>query len=598
MQYIGSPDRIHWKDENGRYIDIDNTIIETYYFVNDLLYYHKNKSNDINMCFADSSAENEYPIRIEYQEYALSYSIEGSQMNYVPNEEIVFPEILSDNVFLDNAVMYQVDEGYDLVYIPKNSGEKEYIVINEPMESYSFVFKLQLEGLIPQQTEGGIILLNDYGETIFDIGGLFAVDSNEIYCDEVEATLLDFDGETAIIRIDANQEWMNDEIRVFPIIIDPMTMVCGEYVTYDSYISSVDSNVHFYLYDYLRMGKDDDYGIRRTAIKFELPHIASLAVTSACINVRLYSHEGSLSTLYGTPITSSWTSSGITWNNQPSYNTSYKYSHAVADTWHDTSNWYSWPVTSLTKQWLEGTTKNNGVMLFDSVENNTSHWTTFYSSDYGSPNRPELMVNYNSIDTARLMGVPYSVGSHDHSSYQASVKTKLTGLGYSVLNNCTNFDTDLIDNYLDTYNVFVIKGHGQRGASGTSEFLIDETETPDLYYSSFDITGTEDFSNLRFAVFITCYGGLGSQSLVQKVYNQGAQSVVGSNTTIDCAKGTEWLENVFSRIYNGSSTYNACMQESSRSNSTDPISESDFIYYAYGLSPGYIVFKGSHSVYL
>ena len=45
MQYIGSPDRIHWKDENGRYIDIDNTIIETYYFVNYLLYYHKNKSN-------------------------------------------------------------------------------------------------------------------------------------------------------------------------------------------------------------------------------------------------------------------------------------------------------------------------------------------------------------------------------------------------------------------------------------------------------------------------------------------------------------------------------------------------------------------------
>ena len=37
MQYIGSPDRIHWRDENGRFIDIDNTIIETNYFVNDLL---------------------------------------------------------------------------------------------------------------------------------------------------------------------------------------------------------------------------------------------------------------------------------------------------------------------------------------------------------------------------------------------------------------------------------------------------------------------------------------------------------------------------------------------------------------------------------
>ena len=75
MQYIGSPDRIHWKDETGRYIDIDNTIIETEYNANDLLYSHTNKSSDIKMYFADNSIENEYPIRTEYRGHALSYQL-------------------------------------------------------------------------------------------------------------------------------------------------------------------------------------------------------------------------------------------------------------------------------------------------------------------------------------------------------------------------------------------------------------------------------------------------------------------------------------------------------------------------------------------
>ena len=478
MQYIASPDRIHWKDETGRYVDIDNSIVNTEYEIDGLLYTHTNKSNNIKMFFANSSYDNEYPIRIEYERYALSYGIEGSFINYVSREAASFPELLMENVYLENAVMYHADEGYDLVYIPKNSGEKEYIVIHEPTESHSFMFKFHLEQLIPEQTEQGVVFLNEEGNPIFNIGGLFAVDSNEIYCDEVEATLLEFDGETAIIRLDVDQEWISDTVREYPIIIDPTATICGEDVTYDSYISSVDANVNFYLSDYLRMGKDDDYGIRRTAIKFDLPSISSNDVISACINIRLYSASGSvLNTIYAHPITTSWSSSSITWNNRPSVSSHCKSLAMKADTWHDTSSWYTFKITTLAKRWLAGTITNNGAMLIDKVENNTNHWSTFYSSDYGYPNRPEFMVDYYSSSVTHYMKYYVAVVLSTNDNAQAtSIVSKASQMGYSSSKVLYPTANNLY-NGMPNNEISIIHGHGTLScvqlhqSSGSDQYL-------------------------------------------------------------------------------------------------------------------------------
>ena len=136
MQYIGSPERIHWKDESGKYNDIDNTIIDTEYWANDFLYTHKNKSNDIRMYFADDNGDNDYPIRIEYREYSISYGMEDTQLQYILQENEILPSVLLQTVNTENAVVYSTDQGYNLVYIPKNSGEKEYIVLPNAAEIF------------------------------------------------------------------------------------------------------------------------------------------------------------------------------------------------------------------------------------------------------------------------------------------------------------------------------------------------------------------------------------------------------------------------------------------------------------------------------
>lgn len=50
--------------------------------------------------------------------------------------------------------------------------------------------------------------------------------------------------------------------------------------------------------------------------------------------------------------------------------------------------------TALVKYWLDGTFGNYGFMVRDATESGTTQWTTFYSSDAPSPNKPELHIVY------------------------------------------------------------------------------------------------------------------------------------------------------------------------------------------------------------
>ncbi len=544
MQYIASPDRIHWKDSTGHYQDINNTIVETIYDTEDTHYTYTNQSNDLRVYFTESSSQGPFPVRIEFQDRSVSYRIDDAQFQKIPTEEYQFPELFEGNIDSKSTVIFETAEDWDAVYTVKSSGVKEYLILSERCSKFEFSFIYRTEGLTPEQREDGIVFVNEEGENIFVINGLYAIDSGMQCTDSINATLVSVDGNEAVIKVAVSSEWLEEENRVYPVIIDPMTMVCGEYCTYDSYISSVDANVNFYVNDYLRMGKDDDFGVRRTAIKFDLPNVASSTVTSAYINVRLYSYEGSLTTLYGTPITSSWSSSGITWNNQPSYNTSYKYSHAVSDTWHDTSNWYAWPVTSLTKQWLAGTTSNYGVILFDSVENNTSHWTTFYSSDYGSPNRPELMVNYNSRRMNYYALCTFGIADTNNSM---STRGYFTTLGYSPVSqfNC-QYNSDVYDGLPDD-RVSIIHGHGGAGfiAIENDGYIYATGNT-----NSFSNYDDNILSGNKLIVVITCKSGAnGNNSVVNVLNTKGAQCTIGFINNV--AYGGEYMKIFAKYLANG-----------------------------------------------
>ena len=551
LLYVGSTDRIHWKNEDGIYQEINNDLIPTDYTTETGNYSFTNTSSDLKYFFSDNSEDSYYPVRIEYQDTIVALKADQEDYLKIPLESAVLPGPLHSSIDPQRTIVYETSNNWNIVYVSNASDLKEHLVLSDRADQCTFKFQYYLAGLTPAQDEESIYFKNESGDPIFKIKGLTAFDNLSGYTEEVKAKLLDYNDNTATIEITVSPDWLWAAEREYPIAIDPMTMVCGEYVTYDSYISSLDPDVNFYVNDYLRMGKDTDFGIRRSAIQFELPNIAASAVTSACINIRLYSSEGSLDTLYATPIKNHWTSSSITWNNQPSYDLGDLSMHAVPDTWHDNDNWYTWPCTSVTKQWLNGSRNNYGVMIFDTNESSTAHWSTFYSSDYGAPNRPELMIYYNDNNTTQYMRY-FIVTPLSSTDEQAATQIvgKCSAMGYSSAKvyypTATTIYNDMPSNVIN-----ILHGHGT-----DDHIVMRDSSNKDIDYlyctsqpgkTSIYNYSSGSLSNNKLDIFIACH----SNQMALRSWNKGAVCTLGFMNNV--AGGEDFVNYLMYYMQNGNS---------------------------------------------
>ena len=80
----------------------------------------------------------------------------------------------------------------------------------------------------------------------------------------------------------------------------------------------------------------------------------------------------------------------MTWNYKAPHTDANKSSVSV----NAGNDWYSMGVKTIVTGWKASTFSNYGFMVMDSRESGTTNWTTIYSSDAPSPNKPELVVTY------------------------------------------------------------------------------------------------------------------------------------------------------------------------------------------------------------
>jgi hypothetical protein len=137
----------------------------------------------------------------------------------------------------------------------------------------------------------------------------------------------------------------------------------------------------------------------RIYIQFSVSSIPSTAVIeSAALGLK---YSSSYSKNVQAPIgvyrvTSAWNESTVTWNNQPTFNTT------VVDTvlvpTSATGSFLSWDVTSLVKSWSSSRYIRNvncGVVLMDTDESTNEGWKEFQSSDATDATaRPKLVITY------------------------------------------------------------------------------------------------------------------------------------------------------------------------------------------------------------
>lgn len=396
IQYVIYANNVHYKDKNGKLQEIDNSIVLDYKIIDNTVYSYRNAANTITIRFGDIK-EGAFPILLESNGKAVSFAILGgtsSEVRKLNNE--LEQTVLANRVEPENTVIYRdIFENVDIAYTVLANGIKENIILKKPTEKNEYNFVMNLKGVkAEQQKDDLIVFKDDHGNEVFRISDLYAIDANEVITTDITCKLIDT-GDTIQIKVTVDKDYLLDKKRAWPVVIDPSLMVTGAQDTFDSFVSSKypdtnynqpssGNNIYF-----LRTGRDDAYYIRRSYIRFYLPaKIPSENITSAYLRLKKYS--GATPNINAYRVLSTCDPAAITWNNKPGYTTVYGSSTAV----HDGNDWWKMDVTTLVKNWVSGTYINYGFLIKDVNESDPNQWTTFYSSDAASPNKPELIINY------------------------------------------------------------------------------------------------------------------------------------------------------------------------------------------------------------
>ena len=293
----------------------------------------------------------------------------------------------------------------DLVYVLENDALKEYIILEDSAAPNSYNFLFTLDGVTLQEMDTGAAFLNEAGEAVFYLGGLFAVDANGVPTDALTYTFQQVKDTIIGVTVTLDVAYLAAADRAFPVVIDPTIMISSS-STADACVCSYTPSTNYQMATQLRTGFCTDYGIRRSYIRFDIPDsVEPGSVINAYMDIEKMS--GVAPTVRAYRVTGSWSSGSITWNNKPGYTTSLQSTQSAQLS--SGSSWYRMNVTSIVNAWVNGQYINYGFALVDSVENNSSHWTTIYSSDANSPHKPELYINYDGEDVVNPPNLPSSI---------------------------------------------------------------------------------------------------------------------------------------------------------------------------------------------
>lgn len=393
LEWVSTDEIIHYKDVSGAWQEIDNRIISEGKRAHGVAYAYRNAANSHVVRMA-ASAGGERMIQIERDGKSLAFGPAGADRSRSVKGAATTSKVLSDLAVAEHCVTYpDLYPGVDLVYESTSTGVREYLVLSGPSVGNRFTFDLSLDGVAAKESDGGVVFVDDSGATVFWLGAPLAVDETREVTGDVTYALSG-EGEDRQLTVTVSREYLDDPARVFPVIVDPDLMVGGT-ATMDSFVNTTTPNtVHPYNDPYLRTGYySGGSGWRRSLIRFNLSGVNIPASYVDYGYILIEQCYGANPKLKGFPCLSSWSSSSVTWNNQPYCSSTYSTSGSY---WNGSGWWWRLWTTTPIKKWLSGEWTNYGFTIKD-----TREWTKypesaawFFSSDSASSHRPQLHIVY------------------------------------------------------------------------------------------------------------------------------------------------------------------------------------------------------------
>ncbi len=410
---------------------------------------------------------------------------------------------------LSSGVQYaDVFEDTDLRYDLISNRLKESITLHSPKDgltAYQYLLETELE-LVLQ--EDGQILAYAEGEEepVFYLPAPYLYDATYEFSEDIQIQLEKTENGYLLTYV-LPQEWLADEARSYPVVLDPVIQPVSSTFTINDQTVAENRDMN-YQWGYIAVGKilSPNSGRERIFIMFNnLPTLTSADVVVSSTMTFLTSTVNYGMAVEAHQVYDTWQSSTISWyhDNLPGWNTNVEDYAQVGS-----SGSYTWDVTNIAQQWY-ATGKNTGVMFKapDAIENaNVERYIQFYSGDYSPYVAPVLQIAY--VNNCGLEGY-WDYTSHSAgragtgyiNDYTGNLVWILDGLGFA--GNRMPVSIRHIYNANDKDNNSFGHGYGWRTNynqlvyqwSTDSSYYVWEDEDGTRHYFKYKSSGTYEDEN-------------------------------------------------------------------------------------------------------
>ena len=421
--------------QDGEWTDYDNTLVEVDANTED----GESASNkDLTNTLADYSVRLSKKIngkkfvRIEKDGYKLSWYYTKANKVTAQITEITDDGDETTLEKLSSQVVYKnVYKDTDFEYIIGSEGLKENIILNSDNTQTEFIAEYKANGLTPVQVNDKTIELQaEDGTVVYTINAPYMTDANMEYSDGITLTLSNIKNNKFTVTTTLDEDWLNDNDRVYPVIVDPVIKTEQKVVEMDSaFVGSLYPNRCYATYSTddsgsLYVGKISGYGQTESYLKVSSLPTLSVAdiVVDAKASVFLYSCDNGLE-LDIKRVTESWERNTITWNNKPSVESSIIDYTILED--GDERVWLYFGITDLVRGWYSGEYANYGVSITTPKTTAAKAWMLNHLFNEGNVTqvRPILYVTYRNNKgledywtyTSADMGIAGAVSINDYS---------------------------------------------------------------------------------------------------------------------------------------------------------------------------------------
>ena len=363
---------VHYQDAGGDWQQYDNSLSVVDPTVPDDQQEYENQHSDQQVKLAKKAKKNNM-VSVGSGEHSLSWGY--ADANKSPAELTAAQDAPADDPtvleHINQEVWYRglyTDTDLQVIVTPR--GVKENIVLNSEDAPGSFTIQYKANGLTPVQQDSRTILLqNAAGQTIYTIAAPIMTDAAQTYSDALTLTLTVKNSNHFSITLTADNTWLQDDDREYPVTIDPYVQSVQS--TNNIETASVFSDAvpqSKYPYGTLYVGNADpnqpnNYkGRMASLVKTDLPALSpGDVVIQAYMGMyqRDFSGTGNVQ-VNVSKVTESWTQDGLIasqssagmYGSRPEDNSKAEdYVMASAST---TGKWSNWNITGIVKDWYNG----------------------------------------------------------------------------------------------------------------------------------------------------------------------------------------------------------------------------------------------------